>query len=387
MQNLVLRGPVASFGVAPIVFGEELLGAIGFNRLRTQSGPNLQFIPSTLVSPLISDGTLLPILPPVMTHRYRGIVLSVDHVGDQGQRESRNEFTYEYDAATSFSRRLGVLHIKPQIDLFECPVERDGKRFEPRVLEQKSHQTHVTASLVPVQLGPHRQIWFEHFLSNDVVRHDQLAPFGSEELLRHVSMLFSAGVKLTSLAAVEEVNHQPDDQPNEEPHPRNHRKASHQQHTEDYRKDRNHWPKWNAKPAMPLRLLVPQHNDAKQNQHKREQRPNVRHRSKRSDIKQSRWNRYQHAGDPGCERRSPKPWMNPAEDIRQQPVTRHRKPDSRLPKLKHQDRRDHSHDGADQNRQLPPMQPASTGLERHPLESIHDRGGIVGHRQPGHQPS
>src|ERR1700748_251445 len=57
VQDLVLRGPGTPLGVTPIVFREELLGAIGFNRLRINSSSHLQFVPSTLVSPPIADGT------------------------------------------------------------------------------------------------------------------------------------------------------------------------------------------------------------------------------------------------------------------------------------------------------------------------------------------
>jgi hypothetical protein len=102
------------------------------------------------------------------------------------------------DLAASKKIRDDVSYIKSQIYFFEDAVEGYRDRSESCVLEQKSHQAHVAESFVPVSAS-------------------------------------LPGVELTPLAAVRDVNHQPDDQPDEESHPGDCRQASHEQDAEEDR--------------------------------------------------------------------------------------------------------------------------------------------------------
>src|SRR3954452_17784206 len=74
----------------------------------------------------------------------------------------------------------------------------------------------------------------------------------------HLSILGLGREKLTSLAAVEDVDHQSNYQPEEESHPRNRRQACHQENAKDHREDRNHRPERHTETTMPLRLTVAQ---------------------------------------------------------------------------------------------------------------------------------
>ena len=76
--------------------------------------------------------------------------------------------------------------------------------------------------------------------------------------------------------------------------------------------------------------------------------------------------------------------VNVAEDVGQQAVARHGKPDARLAELEHQDRRDHAQHGADQHEQLDPAQAAATRLEREALEGIHHRRAVAHDGVPWH---
>src|SRR5438128_6786326 len=64
------------------------------------------------------------------------------------------------------------------------------------------------------------------------------------------------------VAAVEAINSQPDQQPSEETQPSENRQTAHQQHAEEHTQHGGDNPAGSPEAAMPVRILVPQNDDA-----------------------------------------------------------------------------------------------------------------------------
>ena len=84
-----------------------------------------------------------------------------------------------------------------------------------------------------------------------------------------------------------------------------------------------------------------QRDHSRRHDDKREQRPDIRQVGERADIPDAGRNADHQARDPGADMRRLEPRVHSRKERRQQPVARHRKPDTRLPVLKHQQRGQH----------------------------------------------
>src|SRR5208283_1643439 len=90
------------------------------------------------------------------------------------------------------------------------------------------------------------------------------------------SFMGSSRTELAVMAAVEQVNHEPEDEPNKEAQPSQDGQTCHQQHAEDNAEDGRGDPAGRAEPTTALRLLVAKDNDPDRDQHEREQCADVR---------------------------------------------------------------------------------------------------------------
>src|SRR5580658_10391954 len=81
--------------------------------------------------------------------------------------------------------------------------------------------------------------------------------------------------KLRPVAAIEEVDHQPDGQPDDEAPPSEDVQASHEQEAEDHAEYRNDRAEGNAESTFALRFAITQHHHADGNQDEGKQRTDV----------------------------------------------------------------------------------------------------------------
>src|SRR5260370_8793122 len=152
---------------------------------------------------------------------------------------------------------------------------------------------------------------------------------------------------LAMLPTVEPIDPQPDQQPPEETQPRKIRQPDHRQYAEEHTQHGGDNPAGGPEAAMPVRVPVPQNDDAEGHQHKRKQRAYVRQIGKCSNVQNPCRDSNHESCNPGCRCGGTEARMYSSKQFRQEPVSRHRKPHPRLPQLKHQERRDHSHHGAE----------------------------------------
>lgn len=90
--------------------------------------------------------------------------------------------------------------------------------------------------------------------------------------------------KLTSSAAVEEVDAKPNRQPDKEAQPCHDRQPGHQQHAEENAEHRKYRPTRTAEAAMPMRIFVAQNQYAGGYQHKGKKRTDVGEIGKCPDV-------------------------------------------------------------------------------------------------------
>src|SRR5260370_610467 len=102
------------------------------------------------------------------------------------------------------------------------------------------------------------------------------------------------------MAAVEEVDGQPDRGPGKEAQPGQNRKTGHQQPAEQHAKHRSRDAARGAKSAVAAGIAVAQDDDADGYQSKGKQGADVRKIGERADVENSRRNADDEPGDPGC---------------------------------------------------------------------------------------
>ena len=112
-----------------------------------------------------------------------------------------------------------------------------------------------------------------------------------------------------------------------------------------------------AKSATPVRLLVAQDDNAERHEHECKQCANVTNKSDSVPISRMpagmpTRNPAIHVAVAGVRKRG----CTRPNILGSKPSTRHREPHPRLSPLKHQQRRDHAHHGAEQHGQLRPVQ-------------------------------
>src|ERR1700682_4707186 len=148
--------------------------------------------------------------------------------------------------------------------------------------------------------------------------------------LRRSSTAFRAG-QLRVRSAIEEVDRQSDDHPDDEPLPRREWQTHHHVAADQDSQNGDQRHQRRTERPREIRGLVAQHDDARADDHEREQRSNRHQLTEQPDREES----GDDAGDDTSEDRR-HVWclearMNLSEHRWEESVTRHRKEDSRLP--------------------------------------------------------
>src|ERR1035438_6104945 len=167
--------------------------------------------------------------------------------------------------------------------------------------------------------------------------------------------------ELGAVPAVEEVDEQADGQPDEEAVPGDDGQAGHQQEAEDYAERRNDRAKGNAEAAAALRLADAQHDDADGNQNEGEECADVGEVGQGADVEETGGNGDRESRHPGGEGRGAEDWVDVREDLGQQAVAGHGEPDTGLSELIDEERREHSHDGAEEDDEANPVEGMPAG--------------------------
>src|SRR5205823_10773850 len=151
--------------------------------------------------------------------------------------------------------------------------------------------------------------------------------------------------------AIGEIKREPNEEPDTEPNPGYDRELKHQIQARD---DRNQWceryPR-HAKGTRSLWITAAQEDHACGDQHECEQRSDVRQVDNFRNVGESGKNGDEYSGENGTEVRCLEAWMNSGENRRQQPITRHRKENTRLPQLEDEQHAAHSDDRTERNDQ------------------------------------
>ena len=193
--------------------------------------------------------------------------------------------------------------------------------------------------------------------------------------------------ELGAVAAVEEVNHQADDQPDEEAVPGDDGQTGHEQEAEDDAERRDYRAKGNAEAAAAMRLADAQDDDSGGDQDEGEEGADVGEVGQGADVEEAGGNGYNEAGNPGGKSGGAEDGMDIAEDLGQQAVAGHGEPDPRLAELVDQDGGEHAHDGAHQNHKANPVKGMAAGKDGEFFKSVDYRGSVIDHRIPLDQSS
>src|ERR1700688_2017508 len=184
------------------------------------------------------------------------------------------------------------------------------------------------------------------------------------------------------MAAVQKIDSQPNGQPRKESQPGENWQARHQKHAKQHTQNRRSNPAGRAKATMAARIAVAQNNHSNRNQGKGEEGADVRKIGECADIENSGRNANHKTGNPSGGRGRAEPGMDASKKLREEPVPRHGEPYPGLSELKDQQRRNHSHHGAEQYAELNPAQRVRTGAGYQHLQTVGDRSGIVEHGVP-----
>ena len=161
-------------------------------------------------------------------------------------------------------------------------------------------------------------------------------------------------------------------------------KPGHQQEAEDHAERGDHGPAGDDETAAAFRLANAQDNDADRDQDEGEECADVGKVGEGADVEKAGRNGDQDARDPGGKRRRAEERMDVGEDLGQQAVAGHGEPDARLADLVDENRRDHAHEGAQQDHQANPIERVPAGQKRELLERVDYGRRVADHRLPWH---
>src|SRR6266403_1303084 len=186
------------------------------------------------------------------------------------------------------------------------------------------------------------------------------------------------GPQCTVPAAIEIIKHQAKDHPNKESDPIHDGQARHQKNTREYREDGSQRAARSPEGSGPVRLSITKDEHTTCDQSERKQRADIGKIRQGTDVEQACGNTHHESCHP-CR----KVWcleegMHATKDSRKEPVARHRKPHTRLTQSENQQRRDHSHQCADQH-----DQPNSREMKL--LQRVDHWSGVVHQRVPSDQ--
>src|SRR6185312_11562001 len=177
--------------VSPIVFGNELLFTSGLNWLRHRRGLNSEALPDLVMPPVVADANALRRADDAATCRQGRVGLFVQRVRDDRNSGSWHKLAHKNDAALLGPIGLNTLHIEPQIDLLKPRMKRNAQPLQPGVVEQESDQRNITLALIQIELNPSREPRRKRHRLDGILRHDQLAPLGSEKRRGHLALGYS----------------------------------------------------------------------------------------------------------------------------------------------------------------------------------------------------
>jgi hypothetical protein len=116
-----------------------------------------------------------------VAHGKRGVGLLVERVCDEGDGGAGDKLADEDDAALAGAVGLGAGDVEAEVYFFEARVEGDGEALDADAVEEESDQRGVAAALEEVEFEALREPRREGCGRDLILRHDELAPFGSEE--------------------------------------------------------------------------------------------------------------------------------------------------------------------------------------------------------------
>jgi len=189
-------------------------------------------------------------------------------------------------------------------------------------------------------------------------------------------------VEFAALAAIEEVDDEPDGDPDEEADPCHDLKPGHEEQAEDDAEDGEYWAEGDAEAALAVGFLVAKDEDAGGDEDEGEEGADVGEVGYGSDVEETGGDGDEEAGDPGGDGGCPVALVDPGKDGGQQAVAGHGEPDACLSDLEDEDGGDHAEDGSDEHDQMDiAEQEAVPSLSEVP-EGVDDGGGVIGHGIP-----
>ena len=128
-----------------------------------------------------------------------GVGLFVELVGDEGDGVAGDDLADEDDAAPAGAVGVGAGDVEAEVYFFKTGVEGDGEVLEADFFEEEADEGDVAVALVEVELDARGYPWGKGFGGHFVLRHDELAPLGSEEggHLSLLNALFDRAVSIT----------------------------------------------------------------------------------------------------------------------------------------------------------------------------------------------
>src|SRR5258708_27781789 len=143
-------------------------------------------------------------------------------------------------------------------------------------------------------------------------------------------------MELAAGTAVENVDNQAQREPDKETDPGNHGQTGHQSCTKDNRYEREKGRERNPEAARSIRFFAAEKDHAQGNQNEGEKSTDVGQIGCITNIHEAGWDPHCDTSDPGGPMRSLVTPVDRTEDLWQQPVARHGKPNPGLPILENQ---------------------------------------------------
>ena len=152
MFDAVLAGALATRGVAPIMFGNELFVRTECARLRFAVRVHGEMFPFIAAAPLVFRSHNSVFVFYFAAHREGHIRFAVENARGDGDGDFGDEFADENDAA---SPGVGgfFAHVKAQIYFFEVPMAWNGQAADNCVIEEEADDAEVGFVVVEIELG------------------------------------------------------------------------------------------------------------------------------------------------------------------------------------------------------------------------------------------
>ena len=153
MRDLVLGGGAAgSFGVAPVVLGDEVFNGVGEDGLEGWGGFDGEGVPVSGVLPLVADAEDLRGAGDGVAGGAGGVGLFVEGVGDEGDGAAGDELADEDNAAFACAIGLCAADVEAEVDLFELSVEGDGDAQDADAGEEEADKRDEAMTFKEVKL-------------------------------------------------------------------------------------------------------------------------------------------------------------------------------------------------------------------------------------------